>query len=168
MSLLTEFDGFSLHIFYALNLFFNLVRFVKEESPDKGLAPYQIYAQVKKPPKTNKRENDIKKETKQLISTFEKEISPDTEIKNDSSTKTLEEHGMDTFNLDKDISENISMAEDVDQKDNEDTAMDELRALNEDECDLDNEMTTQVIVSELNALASNIDDLLSDVDVEYL
>ena len=76
---------------------------------------------------------------------------------------------MDTFNLDKDISENISMAEDVDQKDNEDTAMDELRALNEDECDdLDNEMTTQVIVSELNALASNIDDLLSDVDVEYL
>ena len=75
---------------------------------------------------------------------------------------------MDTFNLDKDISENISMAEDVDQKDNEDSAVDELRALNEDECDLDNEMTTQVIVSELNALASNIDELLSDVDVEYL
>ena len=75
---------------------------------------------------------------------------------------------MDTFNLDKDIGENISMPEDVDQKDNEDGAVDELRAWNEDECDLDNEMTTQVIVSELNALASNIDELLSDVDVEYL
>ena len=75
---------------------------------------------------------------------------------------------MDTFNLDKDIGENISMTDDVDQKDNEDSAVDEPRALNEDECDLDNEMTTQVIVSELNALASNIDELLSDVDVEYL
>ena len=154
-----------MHISYASNFFFNFDRFVKEESPDKGLAPYQIYAQVKKPPKTNKKEKDMKTETKQLISTFEKEISP---IENDSNTKSLGKHVMDTFNLDKDISENISMAEDVDQKDNEDTAMDELRALNEDECDLDNEMTTQVIVSELNALASNIDDLLSDVDVEYL
>ena len=57
---------------------------------------------------------------------------------------------------------------DSDQTDNEDSAVDEPRALNEDECDLDNEMTTQVIVSELNALASNIDELLSDVDVEYL
>ena len=157
-----------MHIFYALNLFFNLVRFVKEESPDKGLAPYQIYAQVKKPPKPNRKENDTKTETKQSVSGLEKEVSPVTEIKNDSDTESLEKHGMDTFNLDKDISENISITEDVDQKDNEDTAMDELRALNEDECDLDNEMTTQVIVSELNALASNIDDLLSDVDVEYL
>ena len=153
---------------YAFNFFFNLVRFVKEESPDKGLAPYQIYAQVKKPPKPNRKEIDVKTETKQSISGLEKEASPVTEIKNDSITKSLEKHGVDTFNLDKDISENISVAEDVDQKDNEDTAMDELRALNEDECDLDNEMTTQVIVSELNALASNIDDLLSDVDVEYL
>jgi len=143
-------------------------RFVKEESPDKGLAPYQIYAQVKKLPKTNKKQNDIKTETKQLVSTFEKEISPLTKIKNDSNTTSLEEHGMDTFSLDKDISKNIRMAEDVDQKENEDSAMDEGRTLNEDECDLDNEMTTQVIVSELNALASNIDDLLSDVDVEYL
>ena len=75
---------------------------------------------------------------------------------------------MDTVNLDKDIGDNISITEDVDQKDNEDSAVGELRALNEDECDLDNEMTTQVIVSELNALASNIDELLSDVDVEYL
>ena len=88
------FDWFSLHIFYALNLFFNLVRFVKEESPDKGLAPYQIYAQVKKPPKPNRKENDIKKETKQSTSGFEKEVSPVTEIKNDSNTKLLEKHGI--------------------------------------------------------------------------
>ena len=157
-----------LHISYASNFFFNFDRFVKEESPDKGLAPYQIYAQVKKPPKPNRKENDTKTETKQLISDLEKEVLPVTEIKNDSITKSLEKHGMDTFNLDKDISENISVPQDVDQKDNEDGAVDELRALNEDECDLDNEMTTQVIVSELNALASNIDELLSDVDVEYL
>ena len=110
----------------------------------------------------------MKTETKQLISGLEEEVSPVNEIKNDSNTKSLEKHGMDTFNLDNDISENISITEDVDQKDNEDSAVGELRALNEDECDLDNEMTTQVIVSELNALASNIDELLSDVDVEYL
>ena len=66
---------------------------MKEESPDKGLAPYQIYAQVKKPPKPNRKENDTKTETKQLISGLEKEVSPVTEIKNDSNTKSLEKPG---------------------------------------------------------------------------
>ena len=52
----------SLYISFASNFLFNFDRFVKEESPDKGLAPYQIYAQVKKTPKPHRKENDTKKE----------------------------------------------------------------------------------------------------------
>ena len=155
-----------------------LRRFYKEKNTDASPEqPYQIYAQVNMAAKTNNNGKEIKKEAEKMIIELAKELSiaeqndpNDDETEQRSSSDNIEELTRE-FNALGNENENLNGVsfEEIDAENNLllaaiDTALDS----KSDNDHNKNQSPQQPFESESITITSNIDDFLSDVDVEYL
>ena len=138
---------------------------IKNLNTSKSPEPEQIYAQVNMAAKRNSVVKEAKNDAEKTLKELEREIISSNNSNDQKSTQKIESDGINDQNDSLDIDKSGSKNSSISLEDTKITITPQLE--NDDETN-ENLESTQSIEKSGKTVAIQFDEVLSDVDVEYL